>query len=354
MHQPTFATVEHAQKKRKTRRQRFLERIDALVPWEELEARIAPYDPKAGRGRRPYPLEVLLRIHCVQICYNLSDPGMEDLLYEAESVRRFCGLSLSAPIPDESTILHFRHLLERHDLGTDLFATINAHLAQRGLRLKEGTIVDASIIEAPASTKNRARARDPEMHQTQKGNAWHFGMKLHIGTDARTGLVHLATTAANVNDVTVAHRLLHGGETEAWGDAGYQGVAKRPEHAGAGVRWRVALRPRLRRQLPPGSPAARAERENASVRAKGEHPFLDVKRRFGYATVRYRGLEKNRQRLALLLGFANLLRAAPPPRCRSGIGAESPPASAAAGPAAPRRTRIGAHRARHATCSDHP
>ena len=312
MHQPTFATVEHEQKKRKTRRERFLERIDVLVPWAELEARIAPYYPKAGRGRRPYRLAAMLRVHCVQLCYNLSDPAMEDLLYEAESVRRFCGLTLTAPLPDETTILHFRHLLERHALGTALFETINAHLARRGLRLREGTIVDASIIEAPASTKNRARARDPEMHQTKKGNAWHFGMKLHIGVDAASGLVHhLATTAANVNDVTVAHRLLHGGETEAWGDAGYQGVAKRPEHAGTGVRWRVALRPGLRRQLPPESTAARAEQRKASVRAKVEHPFFDAKRRFGYATVRYRGLEKNRQRLALLLGFANLLRAAP-------------------------------------------
>ena len=312
MHQPTFATVEYEQKKRKTRRERFLERIDALVPWEELETRIAPYYPKAGRGRRPYPLAVMLRVHCVQLCYNLSDPAMEDLLYEAESVRRFCGLTLAEPIPDETTILHFRHLLERHALGTELFGTINAHLARRGLRLRAGTIVDATIIEAPASTKNRARARDPEMHQTQKGNAWHFGMKLHIGVDAASGLVHsLATTAANVNDVTVAHRLLHGGETEAWGDAGYQGVAKRPEHAGSGVRWRVALRPGLRRQLAPGGKATLAEKRKASVRAKVEHPFLDVKRRFGYAKVRYRGLEQHRQRLALLLGFANLLRAAP-------------------------------------------
>ena len=312
MHQPTFATVEHAQKKRKTRRERFLERIDVLVPWAELEARIAPYYPKAGRGRRPYPLAAMLRVHCVQLCYNLSDPAMEDLLYEAESVRRFCGLTLTAPLPDETTILHFRHLLERHALGTALFETINAHLARRGLRLREGTIVDATIIEAPASTKNRARARDPEMHQAKKGNAWHFGMKLHIGVDAASGLVHhLATTAANVNDVTQAHRLLHGGETEAWGDAGYQGVAKRPEHARSGVRWQVARPPSQRRGLAPDSAAARVEQCKASVRAKVEHPFLDVKRRFGYATVRYRGLEKNRQRLALLLGFANLLRAAP-------------------------------------------
>ena len=159
MHQPTFASVEFEQKKRKTRRELFLERLDDLVPWEELERRIEPHYPRAGRGRRPYPLAVMLRIHCVQLCYNLSDPAMEDLLYEAESVRRFCGLTLTEAIPDESTILHFRHLLERHDLGTKLFETINAHLAKRGLRLREGTIVDASIIEAPSSTKNRRRAR---------------------------------------------------------------------------------------------------------------------------------------------------------------------------------------------------
>ena len=179
----------------------------------------------------------MLRIHCVQLCYNLSDPAMEDLLYEAESVRRFCGLTLIEAIPDESTILHFRHLLERHDLGTKLFETINAHLAKRGLRLREGTIVDASIIEAPSSTKNRRRARDPEMHQTKKGNEWRFGMKLHIGVDADSGLVHsMRATAANVADVTEAHRLLHGEEREAYGDAGYQGVEKRAAAARPGDR----------------------------------------------------------------------------------------------------------------------
>ena len=312
MHQPTFASVEFEQKKRKTRRERFLERLDALVPWRELEGRIEPVYPKAGRGRRPYALAVMLRIHCVQLCYNLSDPAMEDLLYEAESVRRFCGLSLAEALPDETTILHFRHLLEGHALGTGLFETINAHLAKQGLRLQEGTIVDASIIAAPSSTKNRQRERDPEMHQTKKGNAWHFGMKLHIGVDAGTGLVHsLSTTAANVADVTEAHRLLHGGETEAIGDAGYQGVEKRPQQTPAAVQWRVAMRPGLRRQLAAGSEEARAQRRLASVRAKVEHPFLYVKRRFGYGTVRYRGLEKNRQRLALLLGFTNLLIAKP-------------------------------------------
>ena len=176
--------------------------------------------------------------------YNLSDPGMEDLLYDVESVRRFVGLKLSEPMPDETTILHFRHLLEEHKLGDGLFGEINRHLASQGLRLQEGTIVDASIIEAPSSTKNRAGARDPEMHQVKKGNAWHFGMKVHIGVDAQTGVVHsVSTTAANVNDVTEAHRLLHGGESQVWGDAGYQGVQKRAENRELGVEWRVAMRP---------------------------------------------------------------------------------------------------------------
>ena len=225
MQEPTFGSLEFESKKRQTRRERFLERLDALVPWAALELRIAPVYPQPGRGRRPYPLALMLRVHCVQLCYNLSDPAMEDLLYEAESVRRFCGLNLSGPIPDESTILHFRHLLERHQLGAALLQTINAHLESRGLRLQAGTIVDASIIAAPSSTKNQRRRRDPEMHQTKKGNEWHFGMKLHIGVDAATGVTHsLSTTAANRADVTEAHRLLRGGEREAWGDAGYQGV----------------------------------------------------------------------------------------------------------------------------------
>ena len=312
MQQRSFGSVEYEHKKVKTRRQRFLERMDGLVPWAELEQRIAPVYPKPGRGRRPYPLRVMLRIHCLQLWFNLSDPGMEQELYDSRSMLEFAGLSLSEPIPDETTILHFRHLLERHQLGTALFATINAHLARQGLQVCEGTIVDSTIISAPSSTKNRERARDPEMHQTRKGRQWYFGMKLHSGTDARTGLVHsVHTTAANIADVTEAHRLLHGGETEAWGDAGYQGVEKRPEHARSGVSWRVAMRPSLRRQLAPGGEEARAERRKASVRAKVEHPFLYVKRHFGYAKVRYRGLEKNHQRLALLLGFANLLRAEP-------------------------------------------
>ena len=296
--QPSFASLEFQNKKRKTRREAFLER---------MEERIRPHYPKAGRGRQPYDLSVMLRVHIVQVCYNLSDPGMEDLLYEAESVRRFVGRRLIDPLPDESTILHFRHLLERHNLGQGLFTEVKEYLAEQGVWLKEGTIVDATIIEAPSSTKNRSGQRDPEMRQVKKGNQYHFGMKLHIGTDAATGLVHsFTTTSANVHDVTQAHRLLHGGETQVWGDAGYLGVQKREENLGLALAWQVALRPGRRRKLEPDSPEARAERTKASVRAKVEHPFLKVKGLFGYAKVRYRGLAKNTERLALLLGLTNL------------------------------------------------
>ena len=308
--QPTFADLDYNSKKRKTRREVFLERMNRLIPWEQLEELIRPYYPTAGRGRRPYPLSAMLRIHCVQLFYNLSDPGMEDLLYEVESVRRFVGLRLSEALPDETTILHFRHLLEEYGLGMKLFKEINRHLEAQGLQLREGTIMDATLIAAPTSTENKAKERDPEMHQTKKGNEWYFGMKAHIGVDAKTGMVHrVMTTAANVNDLTEAHRLLHGEEQCVWADAGYQGVEKRAENAGMRIEWRVAMRPSLRRGLDPESMEALREKRKASVRAKVEHPFLYVKRHFGYAKVRYRGLYKNTQRLAVLFGLANLLKA---------------------------------------------
>ena len=306
--QSTFAELEHDSKKRRTRREVFLEKMDALLPWSRLEARIEPFYPKAGRGRRPYPLGVMLRVHCVQLFYNLSDPGMEALLYEVESVRRFVGLRLSGALPDETTILNFRHRLEKHALGEALFEEINAHLASLGHRLKTGTIVDASIITAPSSTKNRSGERDPQMHQTRKGKQWYFGMKAHIGVDAESGLAHsVETTPANTSDVVSAHALLHGGEERVWGDAGYQGVGKREENRDAAVDWEVAMKPGRRRLLDKEGPQEQAERRKASVRAKVEHPFLSVKRHFGYAKVRYRGLAKNTQRIAMLLGFSNLL-----------------------------------------------
>ena len=250
----------------------------------------------------------MLRVHCVQLFYNLSDPGMEDLLYEVESVRLFVGLRLSGPLPDETTILNFRHLLEEHGLGEKLFEEINAHLASLGQRLKTGTIVDASIIAAPSSTKNLKGERDPEMHQTKKGKQWYFGMKAHIGVDTESGLTHsLETTPANVSDVATAHALRDGDEEQVWGDAGYQGVGKREENRDAQVDWHVAMKPGQRRKLERTGPEEAAEKRKASMRAKVEHPFLYVKRHFGYAKMRYRGLWKNTQRIAVLLGFTNLL-----------------------------------------------
>ena len=215
---------------------------------------------------------------------------------------------MTGPLPDETTILKFRHLLEKHDLGGTLFEEINAHLASLGHRLKTGTIVDASLIDAPSSTKNKTGERDPEMHQVKKGNQWYFGMKAHIGVDSESALTHtLATTPANGSDVAHACLTLHGEETQVWGDAGYQGVGKRPENLDTEVDWHVAMKPGRRRTLDKDGTEEAAEKRKASVRAKVEHPFLYVKRHFGYGKVRYRGLAKNTQRIAMLLGFANLL-----------------------------------------------
>ena len=310
MEQPTFSDVEYEGKKRKTRREMFLERMDGLIPWRQLEERVRSHYPKAGRGRRPYELSVMLRVHCVQLFYNLSDPGMEDLLYEAESVRRFVGLKLTEPLPDETTILHFRHLLEKHQLGRGVFEEITPTWSRRDCGCGRGPSWTPASSRHRLPPRTRAGARDPEMHQTKKGNQWHFGMKAHIGVDSETGIVHsLSTTAANAHDVTEAHNLLHGGETQVWCDAGYQGVHKRDENLGREVEWQVAMHPGKRRKLDPGSEEALAERCKASVRAKVEHPFLKMKRVFGYAKVRYRGLAKNTERLALLIGLGNLLTA---------------------------------------------
>ena len=313
MGEATFAELYYDQKKRTTRLERFLERLDRLVPWTRLEERIAPHYPTGGgRGRQPYPLSLMLRVHVVQLIENLSDPGMEDALYENLSVQRFVGLRLSEAIPDETTILNFRHRLEAAALGAGLLEEINRHLEAEGLQLRpqSGTIVDASIISAPSSTRNRAKARDPEMHQTRKGNQWYFEMKLHIGVDSGTGIVHsVRTTAANVSDITQVPYILHGNETSVCGDAGYQGVGKRTEHQSRDVTWQVAMGPGKRRLLDPEGESWQKEKHKASVRAKVEHPFQIVKVRFGYAKVRYRGLFKNTQRLALLLGLANIVRA---------------------------------------------
>lgn len=308
MSQLTFAEAEFENKKHTTRREIFLRRMDKLIPWGRLEKKLAKFYPKGETGRPPYPLAVMLRVHCLQLFYNLSDPGMQDALHEIESMRRFAGLRLSERLPDETTILNFRHFLESHKLGKVLFEEIKRHLKAQKLIFREGTIVDATIISAPSSTKNQSGERDAEMHQTRKGQQWFFGMKLHIGVDDALGLIHsVATTPANASDIAHAGDLLHGEEERVWGDAGYTGIEKREEHQQRKVNWLVALRPGKRAQLPPASRLARTEKLKASVRAKVEHPFKYIKLIFGYSKVRYRGLAKNENRLHLLAGFTNLL-----------------------------------------------
>ncbi|WP_445359048.1 IS5 family transposase [Microbulbifer sp. ANSA005] len=308
MHQVTFAEAEYKLKRRITRREKFLSQMEALIPWQRLEAQITPCYPQGKRGRQPYPLSVMLRIHCMQLFYNLSDPAMEDALYEIESMRSFAGLTLSGPIPDETTILNFRHLLELNQLGAALFDGINKHLAENGMVLREGTIVDATIISAPTSTKNKKKKRDPEMHQTKKGNQWHFGMKMHIGVDDVLGVIHsIDTTAANSHDVTTTERVLHGEEKRIWGDSGYIGAEKREELKEREADWYIAMKPSKLKTLPGRDALRKAEKIKAQIRAKVEHPFRYIKRVFGYDKVRYRGLVKNTERLCLLAGFTNLI-----------------------------------------------
>ncbi|OOQ62439.1 IS5 family transposase [Vibrio parahaemolyticus] len=308
MSQMTFAEAEYQIKKKKTRREVFLERMDALIPWQRLENKIAKHYPKGENGRPPFPLSAMLRVHCLQLFYNLSDPAMEDALYEIESMRNFAGLRLSDRIPDESTILHFRHFLERKKLGKVILKEINVHLEKQGVMLKEGTIVDASIISAPTSTKNKSGTRDPEMHQTKKGNEWHFGMKMHIGVDDTSGLIHsLEVTPANKHDITQASKLLHGKEKRFWGDAGYQGIHKREEMTNKKLTYYIAARPGKRQTM--WDVEKDIETAKARIRAKVEHPFRAIKQQFGYSKVRYRGLYKNLVRLQVLAGFTNLLRA---------------------------------------------
>jgi IS5 family transposase len=310
--QRSFADLEFAAKKRRTRRERFLAELDAITPWAALQAQIAPVYPSGkGPGRPPIGLERMLRMYVAQQSLGLSDEGMEDAVYDSHAVRGFIGIDLAREAaPDATTLLKFRRLLERHGLTQAIFGAINAHLAERGLLLREGSIVDATLISAPSSTKNARGERDPEMHQTKKGHQWYFGMKAHIGVDRDSGLVHTVVgTPANVNDVTVGHRLLHGQEGYVLGDAGYQGAHKRND--ATAVTWLVAARPGVRRAWREQGQAGRlldwVERLKASVRARVEHPFHIVKNRFGLKKLRYRGLAKNTAQLYTLFGLANLL-----------------------------------------------
>jgi IS5 family transposase len=315
MKQSSFADVEFSNKKKLTRRDRFLTVIDTSTPWPALVAALLPHYPKGdGRGRPPVGLERMLRMYIAQQCFGLSDEGIEDAIYDSQAIRTFVGIDLTHDCaPDATTLLKFRRLLEKHNLTRRIFDEINGHLASKGLTMREGTIVDATLIAAPPSTKNKDGERDPEMHQSKKGNNWHFGMKAHIGVDASTGLTHtLVTTAGNVSDVTQAHALLHGGEKFVYGDAGYQGVEKRTENAETTVTWHVAMKRSVRKALkknPLGKAKERLETVKASVRAKVEHPFHVVKNLFRHRKARYRGLEKNTAQLYTLFGFANLFLA---------------------------------------------
>jgi IS5 family transposase len=295
---------------KRTRKREFLDEMERVVPWAALVQVVEPYYPRAKTGRPPFGIETMLRIHYLQQWFALSDPAMEEALHDMPVFREFAKLGGGAErLPDETTILRFRHLLEKHDLATDMLRVVNDILQAKGLTMKRGTVVDATLIAAPSSTKNAEGERDPEMHQTKKGNQWYFGMKAHIGVDAHSGLVHsVVGTAANVNDVTQAGALLHGQEEVAFGDAGYQGVHKRAE--AAGPTWHVAMRPGLRRKLNPFIEpefiAEQAEKFKASVRAKVEHPFRVLKRQFGYTKVRYRGLAKNTAQIITLFALSNL------------------------------------------------
>lgn len=296
---------------KRTRRREFLDEMDRVVLWSDLVAEIAPFMPEGKRGRPPFPVESLLRIHFMQQWFTLSDPAMEEALHDVPLFRDFAGLGgWDDRLPDESTILRFRHVLEKHKLAERILATVNLLLGAKGLMLRSGTVVDATLISAPSSTKNASGERDPEMHQSKKGQQWFFGMKAHIGVDADSGLVHTVRgTSGHVNDVIEANSLLHGQETDVFADAGYQGAHKRPD-AQEDVTWHVAMRPCLRKLLDKADPmdalTEQVERMKASIRAKVEPPFRVIKRQFGHVKVRYRGLAKNTAQLHTLFALANL------------------------------------------------
>jgi IS5 family transposase len=303
--QRTFASVAWTQKGRVTRRERFLAEMDAVIPWARLLALIEPHYPKAGRGRQPLGLEKMLRIYFLQQWFNLSDPQAEDAIYDSESMRRFARVELGDDvIPDETTILRFRHLLEQHQLTATMFEAINGLLTERRLLLKAGTIVDATIIAAPSSTKNAAQARDPEMKQGRTGKTWHFGMKLHIGTDPKGRVHHVIATHAGTHDLTQLPALLHGEETVLYGDQAYWKAADRQAFEARGVRYRIN-----RRAATPGGLSQRwrlINRARSRTRACGEHAFHVVKRLWGFTKVRYRGLAKNLARAFIAFALANL------------------------------------------------
>jgi IS5 family transposase len=304
--QRTFASVAWTQKGKVTRREQFLAEMDAVIPWARLIALVEPHYPKAGNGRQPLGLEKMLRIYFLQQWFNLADPQAEDAIYDSEAMRRFARIELSEDVvPDESTILRFRHLLEEHRLTATMFEAINALLTEKRLLLRAGTIVDATIIAAPSSTKNATQTRDPAMKQTKKGKQWYFGMKLHIGTDRKGRVHHVTATAASAADITQLPTLLHGDEQVLYGDQAYWKAADRHAYEARGVRYRVNRRPRSRHH-PLSERWRKINRARSRTRARCEHPFLVVKRLWGFAKVRYRGLAKNLARAHIMFALANL------------------------------------------------
>ncbi len=305
MKQATLGSTDWALKVKVTRRAKFLGEMDAVIPWTRLLAVIEPHYPRAPQGRPPHPLSRMLRIYFMQQWFNLSDPAMEDALYDSESMRRFAGIDLTLDlVPDETTILRFRHLLEKHQLAEPLFAEVRALLEEKHLLLKSGTIVDATIIAAPPSTKNTAQARDPEMKQTRKGKQWHFGMKVHVGTDRR-GVVHSVVTGpAAEGDVTRIDELLHGQEREIFGDQAYWSEDHRQHCRHAGIAYRVNRRARPGRTLTEWQ--KKINQARSRQRARGEHAFHVVKNLWGFTKVRYRGLYKNTVRALTMFALTNL------------------------------------------------
>lgn len=306
MQQLTLATAGFERYAKTTRRSAFLAEMESVVPWPALCGLIEPFYPKPGNGRPPIGIERMLRIYFLQQWFNLSDPGVEEALYDSMAMRRFVGIDLGRePVPDETTMCRFRHLLEEHELGRWLFDKVQQHLAEKGLKITTGTIVDATIINAPSSTKNAQKARDPEMHQTKKGNQWYFGMKAHLGVDSRTKLIHsVVATPANVADSTVLPELLHGNETRVWGDQAYRG-----QHAtirAKAPRARDFTNRRYRHRGMVDEIERAKNRTKSKVRAKVEHSIGVIKRVFGFAKVRYRGLKKNAHRLVVTCALANL------------------------------------------------
>lgn len=306
MRQQTLAQGSFEKYGRKTRREKFLEEAEQIMPWSELLSLIEPYYPKPGKGRPPIGLGIMLRVYFLQHWFNLSDPAAEEALYDSPALRRFAGVDLGrAPAPDETSILNFRHLLERHDLCGSILETVNRYLDSRGIRIGRGTIVDATVIHAPSSTKNSTGARDPEMHQTRKGKQWFFGMKAHIGVDSKQAIVHsLCSTAASVADKHMLADLLHGKERKVWGDGAYQGQGEAIRKAAPQAQDMTSRRTRYKKVV--DELQRRKNRTKARIRAKVEHPFRILKRVFGFVKVRFRGLKKNHDHLCAAFALVNL------------------------------------------------